>query len=79
MYKELFNKLLDEGYNLYITDIIKLWNKSKSKNLNVTAEDEKVLNEELKILSGMYEKIHILHNIDAAGIASGIFMRKHAQ
>lgn len=60
VYKELFSKLLDEGYNLYITDIIKLWNKSKSKNLNVTAEDEKVLNEELKILSGMYEKIHIL-------------------
>ena len=60
VYKELFNRLLEKDYNLYITDIIKLWNKSKSKNLNVTPEDKEVLNGELTILSRMYEKIHIL-------------------
>ena len=47
VYKELFNKLLDEDYDLYITDIIKVWSGgSKNKKFNVTELDR-----ELEILS----------------------------
>lgn len=61
VYKKLFNELLGEGYDLYITDIIKVWSKSKSKNLKVTKDDNDVLNLELGTLSNMYDnKIHIL-------------------
>ncbi len=61
VYKELFNKLLSKGYDLYITDIIKVWSKRESKNLKVTKDDNYVLNLELGTLSNMYDnKIHIL-------------------
>ena len=60
VYKKLFNELLKD-YDLYITDIIKVWSKSKSKNLKVTKDDNDVLNLELGTLSNMYDnKIHIL-------------------
>lgn len=60
VYKKLFNELLKD-YDLYITDIIKVWSKSESKNLKVTKDDNDVLNLELGTLSNMYNnKIHIL-------------------
>lgn len=58
VYKELFNKLLSKGYDLYITDIIKVW--KKKEKLTVGKNDRDILDEELKILRGMYDDIHIL-------------------
>ena len=57
VYKELFNKLL-EDYDLYITDIIKVW--KKNEKLTVTDENRIILENELGILSEMYDDIHIL-------------------
>ena len=50
VYKELFNELL-EDYDLYITDIIKVW--KKNEKLTVGKNDRDILDEELKILRGM--------------------------
>ena len=57
VYKKLFNKLL-EDYDLYITDIIKVW--KKNEKLTVTDENRIILENELGILSEMYDDIHIL-------------------
>ena len=38
IYKEIFSGLLAKGYNVYITDIIKVWWKGKKKN-NMKAND----------------------------------------
>lgn len=57
VYKELFNELL-EDYDLYITDIIKVW--EKIEKLTVGENDRDILDEELEILRGMYDDIHIL-------------------
>jgi len=61
VYKKLFNKLLNElpkDYDLYITDIIKVW--KKNEKLTVTDENRNILKNELGILSKMYDDIHIL-------------------
>lgn len=65
VYKKLFNKLLNEppnelpnGYDLYITDIIKVW--KKIEKLTVENNDRDILDKELEILCGMYDDIHIL-------------------
>lgn len=59
VYKELFNKLLIKGYDLYITDIIKVW--EKKKKLTVEKNDREILDKELGILRDMYnDDIHIL-------------------
>ena len=58
VYKKLFNELLKD-YDLYITDIIKVWWK-KNEKLTVGENDRDILDEELKILRGMYDDIHIL-------------------
>ena len=59
VYKELFNKLLKD-YDLYITDIIKVW--KKNEKLTVEKNDRDILDKELEILRGMYDEddIHIL-------------------
>ncbi len=57
VYKKLFNELLKD-YDLYITDIIKVW--EKIEKLTVGENDRDILDEELKILRGMYDDIHIL-------------------
>ena len=58
VYKELFNKLLNIGYDLYITDIIKVW--EKNKKLTVREDNTTILNDELNILGKKYDDIHIL-------------------
>ncbi|MBR4988331.1 MAG: hypothetical protein IKY85_00310 [Bacteroidaceae bacterium] len=57
VYKKLFNELLKD-YDLYITDIIKVW--KKNEKLTVGENDRDILDEELEILRGMYDDIHIL-------------------
>ena len=59
VYKKLFNKLLKD-YDLYITDIIKVW--KKNEKLTVEKNDRDILDKELEILRGMYDEddIHIL-------------------
>ena len=58
VYKEFFNELL-EDYDLYITDIIKVW--KKNEKLTVGNNDRDILDKELEILrGGMYDDIHIL-------------------
>ena len=55
VYKELFNELL-EDYDLYITDIIKVWEKNGKLD-----ENREILDKELGILRDMYnDDIHIL-------------------
>ena len=59
VYKELFNILLIRGYDLYITDIIKVW--EKNEKLTVEKNDRDILDKELGILRDMYnDDIHIL-------------------
>lgn len=59
VYKKLFNELLANNYDLYITDIIKVWEKKNNK-LTVEKKDIDILNKELEILSKEYADIHIL-------------------
>lgn len=58
VYKTLFNELLANDYDLYITDIIKVW--KKNKKLTVEKKDRDILNKELEKLSKEYADIHIL-------------------
>ena len=50
VYKQVFESLLDKGFNLYLTDVIKVWTDSKQKNKKGLLPDEQdyaILKEEL--------------------------------
>lgn len=40
VYKDIFKCLLCEGYNLYLTDAIKMWTNSKQKNRKLLVPDD---------------------------------------
>ncbi len=48
MYKKIFNKLLNEGYSIYLTDIIKDW--FAGRKLDPSNDDIKLFEKELAIL-----------------------------
>ena len=48
IYKVIFSKLLDAGYNVYITDAVKIWNKGLVKNDFVKLIDYPVLETEIE-------------------------------
>jgi hypothetical protein len=52
MYKKIFNKLLNEGYSIYLTDIIKDW--WKGRKLDPMDLDVDLFKEELQILQNYY-------------------------
>lgn len=45
-YKKIIQNIIDEGYSVYITDIIKIWDINKSKKLTVSDFDKKILKKE---------------------------------
>lgn len=50
VYKKIFSDLLNEGYSVYLTDIIKVW--WKGKDLKADADDKKIFEKEIqKILN----------------------------
>ena len=50
VYKKIFSDLLNEGYSVYLTDIIKVW--WKGKDLKANADDKKIFEKEIqKILN----------------------------
>ena len=57
MYKKIFNKLLNEGYSIYLTDIIKDW--YVDRNLNPSPGDIKLFKSELGILQKSHPNTNI--------------------
>ena len=45
-YKKIIQNIIDKGYSVYITDIIKIWDTNKSKKLTVSGFDKKILKKE---------------------------------
>lgn len=58
MYKKIFNKLLNEGYSIYLTDIIKDW--YAERVLDPNDDDIKLFESELGILQEKYPNIYIV-------------------
>ena len=57
MYKKIFNKLLNEGYSIYLTDIIKDW--FAGRKLDPSNDDIKLFEKELKILQESHPNTNI--------------------
>lgn len=54
VYKLIFDKLLEIGYSIYITDIIKVW--EKGKKLAYDGTDIKLLKNELDLIEKLYPR-----------------------
>lgn len=48
VYKKIFSDLLNEGYSLYLTDIIKVW--WEGKDLKADADDKKIFEKEIQAI-----------------------------